>query len=133
MAEKKIDHYNMHNKFKVVFLGDIEVGKTAIINNFIHGRFDHTHSPTIGIDFLSKTMVIDDRVLRFQLWDTAGQEKFHSLIPTYIKDASAAVLVFDITSRGSFLHIDRWYEEVVSKRGTDLVIVLIANKIDLDE
>lgn len=72
MSSRKLDHYNAQNKFKVVFLGDIEVGKTAIINHFIHGKFNQTHAPTIGIDFLSKTMVIDERVVRFQIWDTAG-------------------------------------------------------------
>ena len=121
----------MQNKYKIVFLGDIDVGKTSIINNFIHGKFDHVHQPTIGIDFLSKTMVVNDVVVRFQLWDTAGQEKFQALIPTYIKDASAAVIAFDITNKESFLNVSRWVQEVRSKRDNDLLIMVVGNKVDL--
>ena len=72
-------------KYKVVFLGDQSVGKTSIILRFMHDTFDPNYQATIGIDFLSKTMVVDDKMVRLQLWDTAGQERFKSLIPSYIK------------------------------------------------
>lgn len=95
--------------------GDQSVGKTSIITRFMYDKFDSTYQATIGIDFLSKTMYLDDRVVRLQLWDTAGQERFRSLIPSYIRDSSVAVIVFDVTSRDSFENTGRWIEEVREK------------------
>lgn len=120
-------------KYKIVFLGDLSVGKTSIINQFMYGTFDPAHQPTIGIDFLSKTMYLDDRTIRLQLWDTAGQERFRSLIPGYIRDCSMAVVVFDITQKQSFLNIDKWVEDVRNERGGDVVIMIAANKSDLTD
>ncbi|XP_062073781.1 ras-related protein RABC2a-like isoform X1 [Humulus lupulus] len=88
---------------------------------------------TIGIDFLSKTMYLEDRTVRLQLWDTAGQERFRSLIPSYIRDSSVAVIVYDVASRQSFLNTLKWIEEVRSERGSDVIIVLVGNKTDLVE
>jgi GTPase SAR1 family protein len=82
-------------------LGDQGTGKTSIIKAFMYGSFDHNYQATIGIDFLSKTMYLDDRTVRLQIWDSAGQERFRSLIPSYIRDSSVAVVVYDITSRGA--------------------------------
>ncbi|GAB0194812.1 ras-related protein Rab-6A-like [Grus japonensis] len=96
---------NPLRKFKLVFLGEQSVGKTSLITRFMYDSFDNTYQATIGIDFLSKTMYLEDRTIRLQLWDTAGQERFCSLIPSYIRDSAVAVIVFDITSRtvSSFL------------------------------
>ena len=89
----------MHMKYKIVFLGDQSVGKTSLILRFTQDTFDGNYQATIGIDFLSKTMYVDDKMVRLQLWDTAGQERFRSLIPSYIKDSSVAVVVYDISSK----------------------------------
>ena len=120
-------------KFKIVFLGDLSVGKTSIINQFMYGTFDPLHQPTIGIDFLSKTMYLEDRTIRLQLWDTAGQERFRSLIPGYIRDCSMAVVVFDLTQKQSFVSVDKWIEDVRNERGSDVVISIAANKSDLED
>ena len=114
-----------------VFLGDQSVGKTSIITRFMYDKFDTTYQATIGIDFISKTMYLEDRTVRLQLWDTAGQERFRSLIPSYIRDSSVAVVVYDVTNRQSFLNTARWIEEVRSERGADVIIVLVGNKTDL--
>ncbi|KAL2234316.1 UNVERIFIED_CONTAM: Ras-related protein RABH1b [Sesamum indicum] len=118
-------------KYKLVFLGDQSVGKTSIITRFMYDKFDNTYQATIGIDFLSKTMYLEDRTVRLQLWDTAGQERFRSLIPSYIRDSSVAVIVFDVASRQSFLNTAKWIEEVRTERGSDVIIVLVGNKTDL--
>ncbi|KAH9545994.1 hypothetical protein CY35_12G073600 [Sphagnum magellanicum] len=120
-------------KYKLVFLGDQSVGKTSIITRFMYDKFDNTYQATIGIDFLSKTMYLEDRTVRLQLWDTAGQERFRSLIPSYIRDSSVAVIVFDVANRQSFLNTARWVEEVRSERGSDVIIMLVGNKTDLVE
>ena len=77
------------------------MGKTSIISRFMYDKFDNSYQATIGIDFLSKTMYLEDRTVRLQLWDTAGQERFRSLIPSYIRDSSVAVVVYDVSSRSS--------------------------------
>ncbi|KAK1391968.1 RAB GTPase H1E [Heracleum sosnowskyi] len=120
-------------KYKLVFLGDQSVGKTSIITRFMYDKFDTTYQATIGIDFLSKTMYLEDRTIRLQLWDTAGQERFRSLIPSYIRDSSVAVIVYDVANRQSFLNTARWIEEVRTERGNDVIIVLVGNKTDLAE
>jgi len=118
---------------KIVLLGDQSVGKTSLITRFMYDTFDNTYQATIGIDFLSKTMYLEDRTVRLQLWDTAGQERFRSLIPSYIRDSSVAIVVFDITNRASFLSTTKWIEDVRSERGNDVIIVLVGNKADLSD
>ena len=118
-------------KYKLVFLGDQSVGKTSIITRFMYDNFDRHYQATIGIDFLSKTMYLEDRTVRLQLWDTAGQERFRSLIPSYIRDSSVAVVVYDVTNRASFLNTSKWVEDVRAERGNDVVICLVGNKTDL--
>jgi len=120
-------------KYKLVFLGDLGVGKTAIITRFMYDSFDTQYVATIGIDFLSKTMYLEDRTVRLQLWDTAGQERFRSLIPSYIRDSSVAVVVYDITKRATFLNTSKWIEDVRKERGDDVVIMLVGNKSDKSE
>lgn len=118
-------------KYKLVFLGDQSVGKTSIITRFMYDNFDRHYQATIGIDFLSKTMYLEDRTVRLQLWDTAGQERFRSLIPSYIRDSSVAVVVYDVANRTSFLNTSKWVEDVRAERGNDVVICLVGNKTDL--
>jgi len=121
------------SKYKLVFLGDEAVGKTSIITRFMYDTFDNSYKVTIGIDFVSKTMYLEDRIVRLQLWDTAGQERFRSLIPSYIRDSSIAIVVYDITNRQSFLNTDQWIDDVRTERGTDVVIMLVGNKTDVAE
>jgi Ras-related protein Rab-6A len=103
MAAGSGDSFNNPlRKFKLVFLGEQSVGKTSLITRFMYDSFDNTYQATIGIDFLSKTMYLEDRTVRLQLWDTAGQERFRSLIPSYIRDSTVAVVVYDITNANSF-------------------------------
>ena len=85
---------------------------------------------TIGIDFLTKTVNVDDKVVRLQLWDTAGQERFRSLIPSYINDSAVAVVCYDITSKASFDNVQSWIDQARTIRGEDLNIYLVGNKID---
>jgi len=119
-------------KFKLVFLGDQGAGKTSICSYFTKGALDSTeYQATVGIDFMSKTMYLEDRAVRLQLWDTAGQERFRTLIPSYIRDCDVAVVVYDITNRTSFANTQRWIEDVKEERGGDVIIALVGNKIDL--
>lgn len=78
-------------------------------------------------------MYLEDRTVRLQLWDTAGQERFRSLIPSYIRDSSVAVVVYDITSQKSFQQTRKWVDDVRGERGSDVIIVLVGNKTDLND
>jgi len=122
---------NPLRKFKLVFLGEQSVGKTSLITRFMYDSFDNTYQATIGIDFLSKTMYLEDRTVRLQLWDTAGQERFRSLIPSYIRDSTVAVVVYDITNVNSFNQTNKWIDDVRAERGNDVIIMLVGNKTDL--
>ena len=117
-------------KHKMVLLGDPGCGKTSIITRFMYGSFDSAYQSTIGIDFLSKTLMVGKRPIRLQLWDTAGQERFRSLIPSYIRDSSVAAIVFDVTNRLSFNNVTQWYADVANQH-CDCLVLLVGNKIDL--
>lgn len=97
----------------------------------MYDSFETSYQATIGIDFLSKTVYLEDRTIRLQLWDTAGQERFRSLIPSYIRDSTVAVVVYDITNPSSFQETTKWIQDVRRERGEEVVIVLVGNKTDL--
>ena len=121
---KSVSSHFLPAKFKVVFLGDMSVGKTSVIARFMYNSFDKQEH-TIGIDFLSKSMTLDDgRSVRLQLWDTAGQERYRSLISGYIRESNAAVVIYDTTCRQSFDSIEKWVEDVRKMCGPDVVILI---------
>lgn len=119
-------------KYKIVFLGDQSVGKTLLITRFMYDEFGEQYAATIGIDFLSKTMYLEDsKTVRLQLWDTAGQERFRSLIPLYIRDLHVAVVCYDMSSKKSFDSLDKWVLDVRLERGDNVILVLVGTKADL--
>ena len=120
---------------KLVLLGDTGVGKTSIVQRFVYNNYREENPPTIGASFMSKVMEIPgtEQTIKFQIWDTAGQEKYKSLASMYYKDASAAILVYDITSKQSFDAIKFWVKELKENVQDELVIAIAANKADLIE
>ena len=85
--------------FKFILVGDTGVGKTSVINRFVENRFDNNHSFTVGVEFASKNIVINGKVIKMQIWDTAGQEEFKSITRSYYRSSAAALVVFDITRK----------------------------------
>lgn len=119
---------------KVVLLGESGVGKTCIISRYINNNFDEQVMSTNGASYAGKTMLFEefDQTIRFEIWDTAGQEKYRSLTKIFYKDASVAILVYDITSKDSYDEIKNyWYEQVKESAPTDIVVGIAANKSDL--
>lgn len=115
---------------KIIMLGNSAVGKTSIIQQYIYNTLTPDHQATIGVDFFAKVVKVKDQSVRLQIWDTAGQEKFRSLIPSYIRSATVSVLVYDITNRESFEELENWYKMVIDLADTKFVVV--GNKIDLE-
>ena len=120
-------------KFKIVFLGDQSTGKTSIIHRFIYDSFDDNYQATIGIDFMSQKMYVEDKIIILNLWDTAGQERFKSLIPSYIKDSAVAIVVYDICNRESFNSVEKWIDDARNLREDDVLLILAGNKADLTD
>lgn len=119
--------------FKIIFLGDQCVGKSSILNRFYQDKFEQDYQATIGLDFHSKNVIINGNSLRLLLYDTAGQEKFKSLIPMYIRDANIIMVVYDITTKDSFVHTEHWVNETKDLKREDAIFVLVGNKIDLED
>ncbi len=116
---------------KIVIMGEASVGKTNLLLRYTFDTFDDCQKPTIGMDFLSKDLVIDKCNVKVQFWDTAGQEKYRSLASSYYRIANGAILVYDVTNKDSFKQISRWLEEIKNNTGKDLKVMLIGNKNDL--
>mmetsp|Transcript_11326 Transcript_11326/g.22902 ORF Transcript_11326/g.22902 Transcript_11326/m.22902 type:complete len:202 (-) Transcript_11326:1811-2416(-) len=120
---------------KILILGDCGVGKTSLMERYVNGRFSHQYKMTIGADFLSKDIVIDDKMVNMAIWDTAGQEKFQSLGSAFYRGADACVLVYDVTDPTSFESLDSWREEFLmsaAPREPDTFpFVVLGNKIDI--
>ena len=95
--------------------------------------FENEYVATVGIDFLSKTIHLENRTIRLQLWDTAGQERFRTLIPAYIRDSSVAVVVFDVTEEETFKNSKKWIEDARKERDDDILVYLVGNKCDVDD
>lgn len=120
-------------KYKLVFLGDQGVGKTSIITRFMYDSFDKNYQATIGIDFLSKTMYLEDRTVRLQLWDTAGQERFRAITNTYYRGAHAFMLVYDVTDHSTLTSAtDMWMAEIRKYGRSTSPVLLVGNKWDMD-
>lgn len=115
---------------KVIFLGDVGVGKSSIISRLMYNEIDHSYSPTVGIDYLTKTIYKNNQMLKLHFWDTAGQEKFKSLMPSYIRYCSVAIIVYDISDSVSFENVKNW-AKMVNEESMNIEIIIVGNKIDL--
>jgi len=117
---------------KYIIIGDTGVGKSCLLLQFTDKRFQPVHDLTIGVEFGARMITIDNRQIKLQIWDTAGQESFRSITRSYYRGAAGALLVYDITRRETFNHLTRWLEEARQNANQSMVIMLIGNKSDLD-
>jgi small GTP-binding protein len=120
-------------KYKVLIIGDANVGKTSLLRRHVDGKFTEEVAGTIGIDYRSNTYIRDNQRYDLQIWDTAGQERFRNVTKAYYRDADATLLVFDLTNTESFKHVPEWFEQLVKESGRttkQIVTILVGNKSD---
>ena len=118
-------------RHKIIFVGDAGVGKTTIISRIMDNPFNDAYEPSIGVDFMSKNITFRGTNIKLQMWDTAGQEKYKGLIPSYVRNSSIVFLIYDVSVKSSFDNIPNWINFIRSIENNTLV--LCGNKIDLAE
>jgi len=115
-----------------VLIGDSGVGKSNLLSRFTRGTFDLDNKSTIGVEFATKTIKIDGKVIvKAQCWDTAGQERYRAITSAYYRGAVGALLVYDITKHETFANVERWLSELRDHADQNIVIMLVGNKSDL--
>lgn len=119
---------------KIIILGDSGVGKTSLMNRYVNKKFSTQYKATIGADFLTKEVVVDDKLVTMQIWDTAGQERFQSLGVAFYRGADCCVLVYDVTAPTTFKSLDSWRDEFLIQASPrdpeNFPFIVIGNKID---
>ena len=119
--------------FKIVIIGDLTSGKTNILTQYISHKFVQDSQPTIGVEMFNKEFEINQDKVSVQIWDTAGQEKYSTLTSSYYKGAKGALVVYDITQESTFLKAEQFVKELREKSDKDVYMILVGNKIDLEE
>ena len=124
---------NFNYLFKYVIVGDAAVGKSNLLLRYTHGEFKEEYQLTIGVEFGSNNIIVDNNIFRIQIWDTAGQENFRSITRSYYKNSACALIVYDITRRQSFENLINWIEDCKNSSPKTVFMVLIGNKCDLEK
>jgi small GTP-binding protein len=127
------DHKQFDLNFKLIIIGDAGVGKSCLTNQAIKNVFDEAYNATVGFEFVSFNLKLDDVSIKLQIWDTCGQEIYRSLISSFYRNATLAMIVYSIDSRESFSHLDAWLKDVHLLSNPDIKLFLIGNKTDLED
>ena len=119
--------------FKLILVGNTGVGKTSILYKFINSKLTNMNTtPTIGIDFGTKRVVIENKTIKLNIWDTAGLERYRSITRSYFRNIAGAVIIFDLTNMNSFKNIPKWKEEIMKhSNNKQMQFILVGNKCDL--
>ena len=131
----RMDSDREENKttIKCVLVGDIAVGKTSLRKRFVSETFSENYLATLGVDFATKTVNIDDKICELQIWDIAGQPNYYTVADRFLKNSDAAILVYDVTNRDSFEHLKDRIEKMKELHDQEPVFIIVGNKIDLQE
>ncbi|XP_021726560.1 ras-related protein RABA1f-like [Chenopodium quinoa] len=117
--------------FKVVLIGDSGVGKSNLLSRFTRNEFSLESKSTIGVEFATRSIRVDDKIVKAQIWDTAGQERYRAITSAYYRGAVGALVVYDVTRHVTFENVQRWLKELRDHTDSNIVIMLAGNKADL--
>ena len=117
---------------KYIIIGDSAVGKSNILTQYVYEKFSEEFQSTLGVEFAAKNAVIDNKVYRIQIWDTAGAESFRSITRAYYKNSVCAFIVYDITKRETFENVQVWLDDIKNQCPQTVLLVLVGNKLDLE-
>ena len=127
------DYPNYDLSFKLIVIGDSGVGKSCLTSKATKNIFETSYNTTIGFEFFCFNLKIKDKIIKLQIWDTCGQELYRSLITNFYRNSSLAIMVYSITNKESFEHVDIWLKELKSHSNPDAKVFLVGNKNDLEE
>ena len=127
------DHTDFDMSFKLIVIGDSGVGKSCLTNNAVKNIFNEAYNATVGFEFFTFNIKINDKVVKLQIWDTCGQELYRSLITNFYRNSSLAIIVYAINSKETFEDIEMWLRELRTHSNPDVKVFLIGNKVDLEE
>ena len=128
------DDYPQYDlSFKLIFIGDSGVGKSCLTTKAVKNNFEDYYQATVGFEFLTFNMKVNDKIIKLQIWDTCGQEIYRSLISNFYRNSSLAVLIYAIDNKESFNHAENWLNDLKSQANPDIRIFLVGNKADLEE
>lgn len=116
---------------KIVLAGDSGVGKTNILARFTRDFFSEDTRSTIGVEFATKSLVVNNKLVKASIWDTAGQENYKAITRAYFHGALGAMIIFDITQSSTFESVTRWLNDIRQNAEKDVIIMLVGNKTDL--
>ena len=116
---------------KICLVGDTSVGKTCIVNRLVKGIFNTSEKSTIGSNFVTASVPVNNQDFRLAIWDTAGQEKYRSMVSMYYRGSFGAMIVYDITHPGSFQDVRVWYDELRNTE-RDIPVIIVGNKTDME-
>ena len=128
---ENVKGYNMI--FKIVLIGDTSVGKTNILSKYLTDEFDAKSKATVGVEFGVKNFKIENNIVKVQIWDTAGEERYRSITNAYYKGAKGSLLVYDITNKKSFENVEKWISDLKANADEDISMILLGNKTDLED
>ena len=119
--------------YKILLLGDTQVGKSSFLMRYIDNTFQESYLSTVGLDFKVKNVQLDDgKTYRVQIWDTAGQDRFHAITRNYFKNAHGIILIYDVTLIESFQNVKNWIKQIKEEVTDKVSIILVGNKIDME-
>ena len=116
--------------YKVIFIGDSDTGKSSLSQRIAHDSFNPTYIETIGVDFFIKYIKISGKIIKLQMWDTAGADRFRSITKSYYRGSNIICLVYDVTNLNSFKNIKNWMKDIEDFKKEKVYIVLVGNKCD---
>ena len=119
--------------FKIIIVGDQGVGKSCLAIKASRNYFEDFYSPTVGFEFVSFNVKVQEKIIKLQIWDTCGQEVYRSLISSFFRSASLAIIVYSIDTEDSFNNIEKWLNDIKTQSNHDIKIFLIGNKADLED